>query len=253
MSDVERCRVVSMLLGMCIDGVLPHGKLEVVARHFNVSRPTISRLWARALVSRVTGVPNTPELISRKNGVQNALKYPSSLLIEEILQLPYEERRSIRAIAHELNVSTGVIFDAKNCEDIRPHTNDIKPTLNDANLLSRVLFVLELRDPTQGNTVYQNLMKYVHVDKKWFDVTEKTMRCYLTLGEKGPRYSTPNKDHIRKVMFCALLLVCDLALMGRLGFGLLVVGCQPSATLSIVLLALLFGRIPKLRAIITGQ
>ena len=78
LSDAERCRVVSMLLGMCIDGVLPHGKLEVVARHFNVSRPTISRLGARALVSRVTGVPNTPELISRKNGVQNALKYSKS-------------------------------------------------------------------------------------------------------------------------------------------------------------------------------
>ena len=65
-----------MLLGMCIDGVLPHGNIEVVARHFNVSRSSISRLWARAVVSRAPSVPNTHELISRKNGVQTALKYP---------------------------------------------------------------------------------------------------------------------------------------------------------------------------------
>ena len=76
MSDAERSRVVSMLLGMCIGGVLPHGKIEVVARHFNVSHSSISRQWARAVVSHALAVPYTHELISHKNGVQTALKYP---------------------------------------------------------------------------------------------------------------------------------------------------------------------------------
>ncbi len=46
----------------------------------------------------------------------------------------------------------------------------------------------------------------VHLDEKWFSVSEKTLRVYCIPGEKVPERYAQNRDHlIKKVMFlCAI-------------------------------------------------
>jgi hypothetical protein len=43
----------------------------------------------------------------------------------------------------------------------------------------------------------------VHVDEKWFFLTEAQLRLYLVPGESEPERSTRHKSHILKVMFLA--------------------------------------------------
>ena len=45
-------------------------------------------------------------------------------------------------------------------------------------------------------------MNEIHVDEKWFFLTEKQQKIYLTEGEtQGPERHTKHKNHITKVMF----------------------------------------------------
>ena len=41
----------------------------------------------------------------------------------------------------------------------------------------------------------------IHVDEKWFFVTQEKQKIYLTEGEVGPTRTTQHKSHIEKVMF----------------------------------------------------
>ncbi|XP_074282732.1 uncharacterized protein LOC141607274 [Silene latifolia] len=45
----------------------------------------------------------------------------------------------------------------------------------------------------------------VHVDEKWFDMTQKSSRVYLTKGETHPYRSCKSKRYITKVMFMAVV------------------------------------------------
>jgi hypothetical protein len=72
------------LLALSENDSPPYGELTRVARTFSVHRITIKRLWERALVSRLTGLCNSPEMVSLRLGNQNAPKYPGPMLLEAI-------------------------------------------------------------------------------------------------------------------------------------------------------------------------
>ena len=53
--------------------------------------------------------------------------------------------------------------------------------------------------------LYNNFYQAVHVDEKWFFISEKELRLYIAPGENVPNRVCQNKDHILKVMFlCAV-------------------------------------------------
>ena len=43
----------------------------------------------------------------------------------------------------------------------------------------------------------------MHLDEKWFFLTEGSYKVYLAAGEKAPKRTTKHKSHIPKVMFLA--------------------------------------------------
>jgi len=43
----------------------------------------------------------------------------------------------------------------------------------------------------------------VHVDEKWFNITQVCRRLYTTPNEENPERQTKHKSHIMKVMFLA--------------------------------------------------
>ena len=61
----RRGRAMSVLLQMEKEGPLPRGAIRSVAKDFQVSYSTISRLWARARKSRAQGTVHTPEILSQ--------------------------------------------------------------------------------------------------------------------------------------------------------------------------------------------
>ena len=50
---------------------------------------------------------------------------------------------------------------------------------------------------------HDGFYQHVHVDEKWFFLTEQQMRMYLAPGEEAPLRVCQKKDHIVKVMFLA--------------------------------------------------
>jgi hypothetical protein len=202
LSSKMRNKVISHLLGSMENGVLPRGKLLELSLIYGVHRATISRLWARATISRATLLANSPELISRRFGQEHNLKYPSEELRPAMLEIPFNSRPTQRAFAHELGVSQSVVKKALFDGLIRPHTNNVKPPLTEHNRLQRVEYALSKRNK-DDTTQFADMMDVVHVDEKWFNCTERIQRGYLVEGEEPPERVAGL--HIGKVMFlCAV-------------------------------------------------
>jgi hypothetical protein len=78
--------------------------------------------------------------------------------------------------------------------------------LTEANKLLRVFYAANRINTDvvnlDGSMFYHSSDDEVHVDEKWFFLTEIDQGLYLTEAEeKGPDRSTRHKGHILKVMF----------------------------------------------------
>ena len=87
---------------------------------------------------------------------------------------------------------------------IRVHCNSLKPILTEENKLARVLMAMHFREP-QDSTKYQDMHDWIHLDEKWFFLTQKKEQYLLLPEEKNPKHCVKHKSHITKVMFlCAV-------------------------------------------------
>jgi hypothetical protein len=84
--------------------------------------------------------------------------------------------------------------------------NLIKPTLTKHSKVTRFLYCFDKISKIRDDALYYDPSYYnVHVDEKWFFITEIHQSTYLVEGEQGPQRSVRNKQHITKVMFlCAV-------------------------------------------------
>ena len=88
------------------------------------------------------------------------------------------------------------------------HSNSLKPILTEENKLARLLMANHFRDP-QDPSKYQDIRDCIHLDEKWFFLTQEK-ECYLLLSDKkNPKHCVKHKSHITKVMFlCAVARPC---------------------------------------------
>ena len=113
---------------------------------------------------------------------------------------------------------------------IRVHSNSLKPVLTEENKVDQLIMVLDSRDP-QDPTKFLDMMDHIHVDEKWFFLSQQKERYLLLLEEKNPKRYAKSKSHITKVMFlCAIALILTLLRihggMENSGFGQMVIGNQ---------------------------
>jgi hypothetical protein len=126
---------------------------------------------------------------------------------EAIAQLPYYKRQTMLSISSALSIpNTSVHRMYQQDKIICHHKTFIKPTLTKHNKLTRFLYCFNKIRKIRDDTLYYDPSYYdVHVDEKWFFITEKQQLTYLVEGEEGPQQSVCNKQHITKVMFlCAV-------------------------------------------------
>ena len=91
---------------------------------------------------------------------------------------------------------------------IREHSNLLKPILREENKLARSLMANHFRD-RQDPSKYQDMRDRIHLDEKWFFLTQETEWYLLLLDEKNPKHCVKHKSHITKVMFlCAVARPC---------------------------------------------
>lgn len=205
MTDSERIQVVSMLLGMSEFGGLPYGAIGIVAKKFQISRDTVSRLWKRATLSRSQGKVVHHEIISLKSNRGRQVKWDIEAVLAEVKKLPRKKRKNIRALANRLGIPFTTIQHMKKQKKVLVRRSArLKPQLNDDHLIARIDYALAQRDPVD-KTKYCDMYDRVHVDEKWFYMSDDG-ECYiLAHDEEPPKRTTKHKGYITKVMFlCAM-------------------------------------------------
>ena len=83
---------------------------------------------------------------------------------------------------------------------IRVHSYSLKPVLMEENKVARLIMVLDSHDP-QDPTKFLDMMDRIHVDEKWFFLSQQKGRYLLLPEEKSPKQCVKSKLHITKVMF----------------------------------------------------
>ena len=203
LSYEERIELVAMLLGMSFFGPLPHGAVAQVAKKFNVTRATASRIWNSATLSRESGRVVVHEIASKKKGFcGRKKKWDEEAVKEAVAEVPLKLRKTWRSLSAQLSIPSATLFKMKQTVLVR-HSNSLKPTLKDHHLISRIEYCLSMRDSC--GLLYRDMLDTIHVDEKWFFMTSEN-ECYiLAEGEEPPHRHIQHKGFINKVMFlCAV-------------------------------------------------
>ena len=185
---------------------LRRGALTDIAKMFHVHPRTISRVWARAIENYENPRIKTFRASPRKNKIGQRRQWIPEEVREAVKQLPIHRRRSLRCLSGALGIPLSSLYRMKQQRDadsavFLPHTNSLKPLLTPEHQFQRVLYaVMHLNE---NDHKYDGFYQHVHVDEKWFFLTEQQMRMYLAPGETAPLRVSQRKDHIVKVMFLA--------------------------------------------------
>jgi len=220
-------RIIARLLEASFhegDGVrLARGAVARIAKEFGVSEPTISRIWKTARMNRADPSVSAYRASPQKHRSGRHKKYDEQGLKEAVMAIPGNERSSYRELAAKLGIPKSTIHDHKTRDDvIVPHTNSVKPRLTPLNKEIRMAYCADRAQAPEGVALsatseassddgeysrYEFCPCYdeVHVDEKWFFITEKDLKMYLAEGEEPPHRTVQNKNSIIKVMsLCAV-------------------------------------------------
>ena len=168
---------------------------------------TISNIWARAIANfanpDIRQFRASPKKLGRSGRPR---KWNHDDVREAIKLVPLLQRRTIRDLASALGIPKSTVH-AMKCEKdnpvIIPCTSALKPRLTEHHELLRACYCISKIDPE--TRLYDDFYESVHVDEKWFFITEKDLHLYITPDEDVPARFVVNKDHILKVMFlCAV-------------------------------------------------
>ena len=140
-------------------------------------------------------------ILSKRGRCGQKKAYNDEDLISTIREMPLQDRRNLRDIANTTNVPLTSLHRAVQRDNgpLRAYTNAIKTHLTEHNKLLRVAWVRENMD--DNRRYYKDMDDVVHIDEKWYYLSERTLRCYLTRGKEPPNRHCRNKGHIEKIMF----------------------------------------------------
>jgi len=214
-SDERQAIISSLLLKVKDEGgarKLERGAINAAAEAFHVHRNTIRAIWDRARANFDNHMVVSFVSESRKKTTcGRKIKWNREDMKNAVKELPLHQRRSIRDLAVGLAIPKSTVWHIMRLEPrekkiqsiILPVTIAFKPKLTDVHKVARVLYCCDFVDPEEET--YHPFFDHVHIDEKWFFVTEKSLRVYLAADEEIPELDTINKDHITKVMFlCAI-------------------------------------------------
>ena len=187
---------------------LARGAAQQFAEQFGISRVHVFRLWKKALKRHEdTGIYSVSP--TKKGNSGRPAVYDRGELMEALEDLDCEERGTIRQLADRLGISVGLVHSlVRDHGMIFPHTNAIKTYLTEQNKLHRVMYAAGRIEQQNNEPVYSGAFNEVHVDEKWFFISQKSQRIYLSEQEARReqdkhKRTAKHKSHIIKVMFLA--------------------------------------------------
>ena len=185
---------------------MPNGIARDAAAHFQISTRLVTKIWTKG---RECSPENAHEILKsfspkRKGRVGRKSK---EILAHVIKAVPIKKRRTVRALAKQIGVPKSTLQDAVKAGKIKRHSNSLKPELTEENKIDRLRYCLRqiIPETINDNPLFRGFYDVVHVDEKWFYITEVNQRCLLMPDEEPPHRTTKSKKFIAKLMFlCAV-------------------------------------------------
>ena len=149
---------------------------------------TIKRTWKRAIQNHNNPHVGLLSASPYKNQEARNKKWNADEIREAVNKaVPHHQRCSLRLLAGALGIPPSTLHRMQNNDDdtvIRPHTSVLKPLLTSAHQFQRVCHACM---HLNGNDhLYDDFYQPVHVNEKWFYLTEQQMRIYLASDEPVP-------------------------------------------------------------------
>jgi hypothetical protein len=210
LTALETRQIIAELLTRLEDradrSTLQHGALTAVSKLFHVCPRTIKRTWERAIQNHDNPHVGVLRASPQKNQVARNKKWNTDELREAVKAVPLHQRRSLRLLSGALEVPLSTLHRMRKNDDdqvIRPHTSVLRPLLTNEHQFQRVCYAA--MHLNRNDYRYDDFYQHVHVDEKWFYLTEQQMRMYLAPDEPVPLRVSQKKSDVMKVMFLAAI------------------------------------------------
>ncbi len=187
---------------LCKDGSFEYGVLTRVGKNFGVHWTTVKKLWNAnaAFAGQALSIP--AEKFSRREQRGRTRVYDrGEELIERVKSIPISRRRTYRDLAAELDIPLATIYRIIIDGAFRKHSSSLKPILTEENKVERLEWCENHVDSHTGD--YSEMLDVIHINEKWFNMTELTKSCYLAEDEEDPYRTVRHKSHIPRIMFLA--------------------------------------------------
>lgn len=184
---------------------LPYGVIDEACEMFDIGRTAVKSIWR---IGRKVD-PMEPyalvQALSPNRHVTGRKKI--ELPIHEIKKLEPKKRRTVRALAKNVGIPKSTVQQCIDDGRLLTHSNSIKPYLTEKNEVKRLQHCLDmlgtetlLLEPT-----FRSFEDFIHVDEKWFNLSETVLHTILAPGEKPPHRSCKSKRFIPKLMFLSAI------------------------------------------------
>ena len=176
-----------------------YGFLKKMEQQFNLSRKTVykisSQIKADPFMSFDVLKPATHRCGRKKKNREN--------IKQQIQHATRTSRQTARSTAAVAGVSPMTIYRMLKEKELRRHRSSLKPSLTHANKVRRFAFALESLN--ENFDCFNPMNLDIHVDEKWFYMTQASATYYLVEGEAPPGRNIKNARRIPKIMFlCAV-------------------------------------------------
>ena len=138
------------------------------------------------------------KLIPAKNCRRHAI-YPTGVIQEGVKNLLLWKRLTQRKLATSMGVLKTTVYCWIVGSTICVHCNSLEPVLTEENKVARLLMALPFRDPVDL-TKYHGMLDQIHLDEKWFCLTQKKERYLLLPEERKPKRCIKLKSHKAKTL-----------------------------------------------------
>ncbi|KAL4167642.1 hypothetical protein KRP22_013126 [Phytophthora ramorum] len=197
MTDDERAQVVTAVLALSSNGVPKKGAFIEVATKFPFTVITVRRVWHRA--DENTKANGTSTSTTRMKGRCGRHETDRSAALERLRAVPLTQRSTIRSAACGLPPTS--LYRRLQAGLLRPAVSVVKPQLTDDNKITRLRYCIGHVDRT--SRLFDEMYDGVHVNEKFFYVTEVKKRFYLLPDEDVPYRALRRRRNVTKVMFLA--------------------------------------------------
>ncbi|XP_021840109.1 uncharacterized protein [Spinacia oleracea] len=179
---------------------LIYGTIRQVVIKFDYTRQAIRKIWQRAVEQKVA-----MDSYLCESRYHNCGRKRIQITYESIASIGMGDITSIVDLAQMLHLSPTTVWRMVKRKQIKAHSSPLHPGISDECKMTRMRWVLGLimdysipNDPT-----YYSMYDFIHIDEKWFYLTQKSQRVYLANNEPFPHRKAKSRTKIPKFMFMA--------------------------------------------------